>query len=134
MGNANILLKLAEIETAHIATSVIVRGELINMAEQSQQKTTNLALVHRFLDGIEIHQIDNGVADRYGKLKADIFQQFAPKDKSQRRHFRLQNLGFGENDLWIAATALHHGLTLVSSDRDFTRIGQVCDLNVESWL
>jgi predicted nucleic acid-binding protein len=28
----------------------------------------------------------------------------------------------GENDAWLAATALHHGFTLVTADSDFDRV------------
>lgn len=35
----------------------------------------------------------------------------------------------GENDAWLAATALHHGFTLVSSDRDFARVPRLAWIN-----
>ncbi|MBN4003760.1 PIN domain-containing protein [Nostoc sp. LPT] len=40
----------------------------------------------------------------------------------------------GENDLWIAATALRHSLILVTSDSDFQRMRQVRKFPVESWI
>ena len=47
----------------------------------------------------------------------------------------MTNLGFDENDLWIAAIALQHRLTIVSSDSDFPRIQQVVkSISVESWV
>ncbi len=51
----------------------------------------------------------------------------------------LRDLAFGwlrkaESDLWIAATALHYGLIVVSADQDFERIRQVQDFPLESWL
>lgn len=133
MRNVSVLNKLAELQSANIFISAIVRGELIYMAERSQKKQTNLALIHSFLDQISLCPIDVDTADIYGQIKSRIFEQFAPKDKSQRRRFTLQNLGFGENDLWIAATALRYEMTLVSADGDFTRIQQVFSLTVESW-
>jgi tRNA(fMet)-specific endonuclease VapC len=42
-------------------------------------------------------------------------------------------LGFKENDLWIAAIAKQHDLTVVFADSDFRRIRLVEDLKIESW-
>ena len=133
IGNPNIFTRLSESSDISIATTAIVRGELINMAAQSQQKQNNLTLIQNFLNGITLHPIDAATADIYGQLKADLFDKFAPKDKSQRRRFTLQNIGFGENDLWIASTALQYQLTLVTADRDFLRIQEACDLTLDNW-
>ncbi|WP_373270749.1 PIN domain-containing protein [Nostoc sp. T09] len=46
----------------------------------------------------------------------------------------MTDLGFDENDLWIAAVALQYSLIVVSADSDFQRIQQVRKLSVESWL
>lgn len=35
----------------------------------------------------------------------------------------------GENDAWLAATALHHGFTLVSGDQDFARVPRMDWIN-----
>ena len=133
ISNPNILTRLSESSDIPIATNAIVRGELINMAAQSQQKQNNLTLIQNFLNSITLHPIDAATADIYGQLKADLFDKFAPKDKSQRRRFTLQNIGFGENDLWIASTALQYQLTLVTADRDFLRIQEACNLTLDNW-
>ncbi|AUB43560.1 mvpA, tRNA (plasmid) [Nostoc flagelliforme CCNUN1] len=104
------------------------------MMERSQQKETNIARLIEFLEDISIYRIDEYTADLYGQLKADLFNQFAPKEKSKRRKTKITDLGFGENDLWIAAIALQHNLTIVSADSDFQRIKEVKTLSVESWL
>ncbi|MEA5554047.1 type II toxin-antitoxin system VapC family toxin [Anabaena cylindrica UHCC 0172] len=134
LGDANVLRHLAEMENSLITTCVIVQGELIDMAERSQRRESNLALIHRFLQGIYIYSIDGFTATIYGQLKAALFNQFAPKEKSKRRKTKITDLGFDENDLWIAAVALQHSLTVVSADSDFQRIIQVRPLSVESWL
>ncbi|KJH70207.1 type II toxin-antitoxin system VapC family toxin [Aliterella atlantica] len=134
LGNTSILRRLAEAENTAIATCVIVKGELIYMAERSQQKERNLALAHRFLEGIYTYDINGETADIYAQLKAALFNQFAPKEKSKRRKTKITDLGFDENDLWIAAVALQHNLTVVSGDSDFERIQQGGTLTLESWL
>ncbi|MBE9053709.1 type II toxin-antitoxin system VapC family toxin [Nostocales cyanobacterium LEGE 11386] len=134
LGNANVLHRLAEVENSVITTCVIVQGELIDMAERSQRQESNLALIHRFLTGIYIHNIDGSTATIYGQLKASLFNQFAPKEKSKRRKTKITDLGFDENDLWIAAVALQNSLIVVSADSDFQRIQRVRTLSIESWL
>ena len=126
---------LNEIEGNIVTICVITQGELIDMAERSQRNKSNLALVQNFLQGIYIYPIDRTTATKYGQLKASIFKQFAPKEKSKRRKTKMINLGFDENDLWIAAVALQNDLIVVSSDSDFQRIKQVENkLTVESWV
>ena len=135
LGDSKILERLNTIEGNLVATCVITQGELIDMAERSQRNKSNLALVQKFLQGIYIYPINRTTATNYGKLKASIFKQFAPKEKSKRRKTKMINLGFDENDLWIAAIAWQHSLTVVSSDSDFVRIKQVINtLAIESWV
>lgn len=38
----------------------------------------------------------------------------------------------GENDAWLAATALHHGFTLVTSDQDFARVPRLAWINFKA--
>jgi tRNA(fMet)-specific endonuclease VapC len=44
------------------------------------------------------------------RLLAAIFAQFAPKEKSKQRGVKISDLGFSDNDIWIAATALQYNL------------------------
>ncbi|WP_375471589.1 type II toxin-antitoxin system VapC family toxin [uncultured Nostoc sp.] len=134
LGNVNILSRLAEIENSLVSTCVIVQGELIDMAARSQKQQINLALVRNFITGIYIYNIDQETANTYGQLKAALFNQFAPKEKSKRRKTKIADLGFDENDLWIASIALQQNLTIVSADSDFQRIQQVRTLSIESWF
>ncbi|PSB04935.1 type II toxin-antitoxin system VapC family toxin [Merismopedia glauca] len=134
LGDYNVLIRLAAAETTLITTCVIVQGELIDMAERSQRKESNLALVERFLQGIYIYHVDGTTATLYGQLKATLFNRFAPKEQNKRRKTKIAQLGFDDNDLWIAAVALQHDLILVSADSDFQRMQQVKAFSVESWF
>jgi tRNA(fMet)-specific endonuclease VapC len=135
LGDEKILNHLQNLEKDLVFTCVIVQGELVDMAERSQRSKTNSILVQNFLQGIYIYNVDQTTATLYGQLKASIFKQFAPKDKSKRRKTKIVNLGFDDNDFWITAIALQHKLTIVSSDSDFSRIQQVVTtISVESWV
>lgn len=121
------------IGTENLATCVVVQGELIFMADNSDLKQQNLANVTNFLQYLRIYLTDETTAAIYGQLKAALINKFAPKEKSQRRKTKIRDIGFDDNDLWIASIALQHNLIVVSADRDFQRIQSVRDLPIESW-
>jgi len=127
------ITKLKELGETPIATCVIVRGELIFMAYKSERKDENLHHGYQFLSDISIYPIDDETADIYGKLKASILEHFGPKEKALRRKTELIKLGFGENDMWIAAIAKRYDLIVVSADQDFQRLKEVEELSVETW-
>lgn len=132
--NTQVLDRLANLGNEPITTCTIVKGELIDMAARSQQRQANLALIQHFLVGLYIYPIDETTAEIYGNLKAAVFDRYASKDKAQRRRTNITQLGIDENDLWIAAVALQHQLTLVTTDQDFQRIQAVQPFDLESWI
>jgi tRNA(fMet)-specific endonuclease VapC len=108
-------------------------GELLYMAENSQQIEENLVVIHEFLEDLPVYDVDIETSHIYAKLKAQIMNQFAPKEKNKRRKTRITDLGVCENDLWIASIAIQNNLTLVSADGDFNRIRQVWNFPLENW-
>ena len=133
-GEPTICQKVEQIGESLMATNLIVAGELIFMAQKSEYKTENLAKVNSFLADINIYALDENTTSIYGKLKAEIINQFGPKEKAKRRKFNLTKLGISDNDLWIASTAIQENLILVSRDEDFLRIKQVHNLSLENWI
>ena len=133
-GEPALLQRLEQHLDAGVATSSIVRGELLYMVQKSEQREDNLKAVTAFLAAIAQYPINADVADAYGMLKGHIVNRFGPKQKAQRRKASMQNLGFGENDLWIAATAIAFQLTIVSADQDFRRIQEAQHFSLTSWL
>lgn len=131
--NSEILTHLSALQESQVSTCVIVQAELIYMAENSQKRESNLNRVLAFLNNILIYEIDSATAQIYAQLQANLMKQFAPKEKSKRRKTRLIDIGFSQNDLWIAAIAIQHNLILVSTDSDFQRIKTVRDLTIETW-
>ena len=131
--NPTTLQRLEEVGETNIATTIITAGELIYMAENSTYREQNLTRINEFLEDIRIYYIDEQTARIYGKIKAALIKQFGPKPKTKRKTTKTTELGFDENDLWIAATAIRHQLTLVSADTDFPRIQTVIDLPLVNW-
>lgn len=126
--------KLVELGETPVATCVIVRGELLFMAYRSKYQAENLNRVKLFLHSLEVYPIDNQAAEVYGQLKATILTHFGPKEKAKRYKTTLPQLGFSENDLWIAAIAKSKHLILVSADSDFRRLTQIEPLALENWM
>ncbi len=119
--------------TENLATCVIVQGELTFMAEKSEQKQRNLENVNNFRPYLRVYLVNDTTAGIYGQLKAALINQFGSKEKSRRRRTKITDIGFDDNDLWIASIALEHNLILVSADSDFKRIQTVGALSVETW-
>jgi predicted nucleic acid-binding protein len=91
-------------------TCTIVRGEVlfgIFRLPEGKRRTQLEAAARKFLDGIPCEGLPQEAADMYAKLKS-----------AQQR----AGLPLDENDLWIAATAMALGATVVSRDSDFRRI------------
>lgn len=134
LGDRTITEQLRAHQDDDLAISVITRGELIFMVQKSQRRVENLKAVSAFLRSISLYPVNGKVADVYGELKGNIVSQLGPKAKSERRKVTVQALGFSDNDLWIAATAMRYDLILVSADRDFQRLQSVRSFSVESWV
>lgn len=133
LGDAAVLRRIASVGESQVATNIIVRGELMFMAQNSEQRQSNLARVQAFLEDIRLYFMDEETADIYGEFKAEILAHFGPRERRKRRKTRIEELGVSENDLWIAATALRYGLIVVSADRDFERMRKVRAFSLENW-
>jgi tRNA(fMet)-specific endonuclease VapC len=132
-GDSTVINRIVEVGEAQVATCVIVQAELLYMAYNSGQKARNLAQIKVFLEDINVYFIDEETADIYAQFKAEILERLGPQEKNKRRKTRIENLGIGENDLWIAAIALRNQLTIVSRDSDFQRMQAVKPFALESW-
>jgi len=103
-------------ETA-IYLSVITVGELLkgihlapaNRREKLMQQTEEL------VDKFPLLDVTLAVAEKYGEIVSKV---------PPGQHI-------GQNDYWIASTAMSHDLVLVSSDPDFDRVD---GLRKENWL
>jgi tRNA(fMet)-specific endonuclease VapC len=133
-GNFQVINALNIHGSESVGISIITYAELLYMTDKSQKAVENKIAVEAFLTHVDLYFIDEETAVIYSRLKASIFNYFGPKDKKKRRRTSMSNLGFTDHDLWIVATAIQHGLTLVSADSDFKRISQVQSFSWESWI
>lgn len=133
LNDQSIIQRIQQVGEANVATTIITAGELIYMAENSAYREQNLNRIDQFLEDISVYDLDKNSSKIYGKIKADLIKQFGPKEKTKRKTTQTKELGFDENDLWIAAIAIRHRLTLVSADTDFSRIKTVSDFFLENW-
>jgi tRNA(fMet)-specific endonuclease VapC len=92
-----------------------VLGELYYGARKSARTAENVERVAAFAAAAAVLSCDAATAALCGELKAQL---------------RAQGTPIPENDLWIAALARQHELTLVSRDAHF---GAVRGLAVVSW-
>lgn len=92
------------------------------MAAYSGRKAENMPLFRRFLSTIPVFPLDAEDAYVYGELKADLLKHYGPKSGKKARSVKIGDIGFTDNDVWIAAAALSHDAVVVSADSDFQRM------------
>jgi len=90
-----------------VFVSSIVIGELCYGAQKSGRAKANLARIDEFAANNVVLGCDTDTARRYGEIKNAL---------------RAKGRPIPENDIWIAAIALQHDLTLVTRDTHFDEI------------
>jgi tRNA(fMet)-specific endonuclease VapC len=93
----------------------VVIGELYYGARRSGRVEANTERVDEFATESVVLSCDVETAKWYGQIKDELRQRGRP---------------IPENDIWVAALALQHDLTLVSRDEHFC---QVQSLPAEAW-
>ena len=102
-------------EASEVFVSSVVLGELYYGARKSSHIESNLKKVEEFAAANAILDCDSTTAGHYGRVKNEL------RDKGRP---------IPENDIWIAAIARQHELTLVSHDSHFKAVDE---LSVEVW-
>jgi len=95
------------IRNGQLATSVIVLAEIYDGLHRDSARDRKLAVENELLEGVPALGIDERLVPQFAALRADL---------------RASGQIINDHDIWIAATALEHNLTLITRDKHFERI------------
>ncbi|MBV8781915.1 MAG: type II toxin-antitoxin system VapC family toxin [Phycisphaerae bacterium] len=104
-----------KVRKSSIFFSVIVLAELQYGAKTSRRITENLERLNELLQDAIPLPIDLATASFFSDIKSSL---------------RTKGRPIPDHDIWIAATAFQHGLTLISRDAHFREID---NLKVDKW-
>lgn len=105
-GESSIAAKLSGKVVRYVPS--VVLGELYFGAYNAKgRKSHHLKQIKGFMELCKILEVDEQTAVYYGEVKTALKKQGTP---------------IPENDIWIAAMAIQHGLVLLSKDKHFDRI------------
>lgn len=102
---ASVQMHIAEAEEIFIPSTVI--GELFFGAFNSTHQDENISRIEEFSRFNAVLHCGVATGKEYGRIKALLKKKGTP---------------IPENDIWIAAVAFEHNLTMVSRDEHFTVI------------
>ena len=108
--------RLRQTPARDIAVCSVVWAELLHGARKYGRREERVAKVERTLSPFRSLPFDDAAARHYAEIRDDL---------------ETRGAIIGPNDLLIAAIALANDLTLVTSDREFSRIE---GLRTEDWL
>ena len=103
------------LQAREVYLPIIALGELYLGALKSKRMDDNVARIDELASGVGIRGCDMETARDYAAIK---------------NRLRIQGKPIPENDVWIAAIARQHGLTLVTRDAHFAVVE---DLSSETW-
>lgn len=99
-------------EADEIFFNPVILGELLAGFRKGDRLKRNEALLRKFLSSPRVATLpmDEETAERYAIIFDDLRKAGTP---------------IPTHDLWIAATAMQHGLKVVTTDPHFARIAQI---------
>jgi tRNA(fMet)-specific endonuclease VapC len=106
--------KIVEVldEAEEVFLCAIVVGELLAGFKRGSKEQNNRKVLKDFIltPGVEVLPIDDTTAERYALILDYLKKNGTP---------------IPVNDIWIAASAMQHGLELLTSDQHFSLLPQI---------
>ncbi|PYR99758.1 MAG: VapC toxin family PIN domain ribonuclease [Acidobacteria bacterium] len=112
-GEGSVVNRFSKVNFA--ALSAIVYGELLQGALYSSRIAQNVSRLDVLRQSVPLLSCDEGTAAAYADIGVQLRRQGRP---------------IPDNDVWIAATARQHSLTLVTRDRHFSHVSGI---RTEKW-
>ncbi len=81
-----------------------------------------------------VRPIETTTRDTYADIMERIWRAHPPANGRIETQRHLSDLGVDVNDVWIAAVAFEHGLTLLTTDQMATIRNCVPEVLMENWL
>ena len=105
-------IKQALQQAEEIYLNPVIIGELKAGFLKGKDKKKNERLLQEFLASprVKVLTVDEDTSDRYAVIWNTL---------------RLSGTPITTNDLWIAASAMQYGLTVVTTDSDFSKVSSV---------
>lgn len=112
LGRGHVAIASAVRVAERIVVNPVVLGELLAGFRRGKDRRGNEEQLDRFLRSprVDVLVLDRRTSDCYAAIQASLREAGTP---------------IPTNDMWIAATAMQHGLTVLTTDEDFLRVGQV---------
>lgn len=109
-GHAEVVYAVRDADEVYL--NVVVMGELLRAFMGGAKRAQNRADFDHFVASpyVEILAIDEITAERYATISDTLRRAGTP---------------ISPNDLWIAASALQHGLEILTFDSDFEKVPQI---------
>lgn len=112
----SLVAKLRSHEPSELCLCSVVKAELLFGAYNSARPAENVRVLQVFFAPYQSLPFDDACAEHYGRIRFDL---------------QRQGIAISGNDLFIAAIALAHAVTLVTANtREFSR---VVGLELENW-
>ncbi|MCP4602570.1 MAG: type II toxin-antitoxin system VapC family toxin [Proteobacteria bacterium] len=108
-GSLDVFLMNALRRVSHIGICSISIGELLSGFKAGNREKENRTELNSFLDSprVTLYTVDENTAEQYSSLINRLKNQGTP---------------IPTNDIWIAASALQHGLMLFTLDKHFSNV------------